>query len=570
MNLIHKKYRVLSALLAFFLFLMVCLPTGVLAAGNAEVTITADKNQVSKGDKVKVTVTVSGDSTLDKVNYTLVYDKAVLSIKDSEGYDFNGKLRWSAAQVGSSRYVESFTFTAVADGSASIHFADIPEVSGFTVTAGDPCVIKVGSGAAVQPDDEVPPTSSNSDVSVVIPNESQTPEETETESNLGPCDLKNLVIKPGVLEFDPAVTEYVVQVEAGTQRIVVQAETADPTSQYVVSGFESLKDGQENLISVIVTSAAGDTKTYNLHVLCGDAVYYEDFTVTVGEKNFTVKEFPSADLVPSTYTETSITIGENTAHAFQNEKTSQMGFYLIYAAEGEGSPVVSWYEAGSGSIFPYIEVGNPEAEVSLAEVQGAYTALSEKYNTDMSFRMKIIIGLVVVVAFVLVITIVQMIKIHRLENELMEMEEAQEAMEQKKAAAAEKKVSKKPEGKKEAPKKETTAKEAPKKAPVKKTEQEAVKAAPKKASVQKATLDMDTQDISAAILANMDMSGISSAKKVEEEEDEFFFEEVKKVVKPAAKKEAPVAKTPEKKAAEVVAPRRPTRERPKKPEVTRK
>lgn len=377
----------LAAVLMLALVLTVMPVTGYAAGATASISV--DKTELGTGDTVTIKVTIKGNGqNLGKLSFQLLYDANILELKDSQGNNFNGKLPWGSGTVGADTYVETFTATALAEGTATISFSAAPIVYSETdestqiecsIEKNDVAVWVNGAGSsqAQGSSAEVPPSSSSEGPSSEAPS---TEASQEMPAQAGSCDLSELTITPGEITFDPDVTEYTIQVANDVTRVAVSAKTAQEDAGYVVEGYENLAEG-ENLVTVHVTSPDGASKDYLIHVIrlneAGEVPEATDeengteksevkgFQWECPERTFYVTTFPSGVAIPKGYTYSSVVIGSYEVPAYVSGENS--GLYLVYAQEEGQDPGLCWYRVSDGQMFPCVAVqaaGNGE-ELSL-------------------------------------------------------------------------------------------------------------------------------------------------------------------------------------------------------------
>ncbi len=81
--------------------------------------------------------------------------------------------------------------------------------------------------------------------------------------------LEDLQCSPVDIEFSPDVTTYRVVVPEDTEKILVSAQLADPSSIYRVIGNNNLQPGS-NTVTVEVEDLEGNTNVYEIQVIVGE------------------------------------------------------------------------------------------------------------------------------------------------------------------------------------------------------------------------------------------------------------------------------------------------------------
>ena len=141
--------------------------------------------------------------------------------------------------------------------------------------------------------------------------------------------LKSLSIEGGVIspEFSKDNLEYTALFEPGTEKIVINAEKEDGYASISGTGEHAVVEG-ENKFEVTVTSESGSSRTYILNVTVKE---YDPIIVKVDEEEYTVVRKLEELTKPESFTETTITIGEDIIPALYNEVTKKtlVGFCSI-------------------------------------------------------------------------------------------------------------------------------------------------------------------------------------------------------------------------------------------------
>ena len=106
--MIKTVKSLISAALAAVIFFTV-LTVNVFAAGTA---ISFNKNSVSVGDTVSVTVTFNPGESMYALKGVLNYDSSMLEYKSGSGNDSGGVIQIFESPSGETKYSETYTFTA--------------------------------------------------------------------------------------------------------------------------------------------------------------------------------------------------------------------------------------------------------------------------------------------------------------------------------------------------------------------------------------------------------------------------------------------------------------------------
>ena len=359
-----KRISAVFCMLAMVLCMTV--PMQVKAA-SAEASVSVSQTEVKQGDTVDVSVVIKADTTLGPVGYTLQYDGSMFQLPDKYKDIFPaGKITWKSGAVGYSTYKETFTMTALKDGTCTFTLSDVTAtdeneqaLDGINI-ANPSAAVTVAAGSS-----ESQTESSQAESSEENSGSSQETESASEEESIS-CKLSTLEVEPGSITFDPSVKEYTVHVANDVTKIAVHAATESDKATYVVEGVDNLQEG-ENLVTVHVTADDGGFQEYTIHViraaageqpsetesLSADGV--EGFDWTVEARQFHVTTFPGGISIPKSYVYTTVKIGEYEVPAYTSDEHE--GLYLIYAGENGGDPGLCWFRESDGVIFPYVQTG---------------------------------------------------------------------------------------------------------------------------------------------------------------------------------------------------------------------
>lgn len=405
-----KRIRAVFCMLAMVLCMTV--PMQVKAA-SAEASVSVSQTEVKQGDTVDVSVVIKADTALGPVGYTLQYDGSMFQLPDKYKDIFPaGKITWKSGAVGYNTYEETFTMTALKDGTCTFTLSDVTAtdeneqaLDGINIANPSSSVTVSAAAASSESQAESSQTESSQES-----NESQQETESASEESVS-CRLSTLEVEPGSITFDPSVKEYTVHVANDVTKIAVHAATESDKATYVVEGMDNLQEG-ENLVTVHVTADDGGFQEYTIHViraasgeqpsetesLSVDGV--EGFDWTVEARQFHVTTFPGGISIPKSYVYTTVKIGEYEVPAYTSDEHE--GLYLIYAGENGGDPGLCWFRESDGVIFPYVQTG--------AVLSGAGDAL-----------LYMIIGGVIIV-ILLAINIILAHRVHHRKRQVRELQ----------------------------------------------------------------------------------------------------------------------------------------------------
>lgn len=283
-----KKYK-------YFLILICAFYLGLIDAYAATSSITAPK-QVESGKSVTATIKVNAAAWNINVNGT---------------GNTNGCSKLFADDSGTGNNVnKSFTVTCTANSTGMIkinYSGDISDANGTT---------KDVSGSVM--------------VTVIAP----VPKSTNNY-------LNSLGVEGGILspDFNKDTLDYTVTLEAGTEKVIINAEKADGKASVSGTGEQAVQEG-DNKFEIIVTAENGSQRTYNLNVVVKE---FAPIEVKINGKTYTVVRKEQDLSKPETFEESTVTIGEETVPAFYNEK---LGKTLVGLKDEEGNISLFVYKDG--------------------------------------------------------------------------------------------------------------------------------------------------------------------------------------------------------------------------------
>ena len=427
---------------------MAVLAAGVLTANitayadTGKTTIAVSSGTIDIGDKVTVTgkaKTSGGDTAY--ATMTLSYDSSVLELVScSTTYGGGG------GTVSVSVDTFSVTFKAIAAGKAKL---SITATDGVDFNSGEELDSVEGCSTSITVNNEASESNNTSDSNT-------TNNSTSTDNNSGENNtdtnkkqsadnsLKTLTISPGTLSpaFKGSTTKYSATVANDVTSIAVSATPVNPNATVEsVTGNTNLSVGT-NQIQIVVKAENGTTATYKIDVTreAEAAVVVEDTdtseesetdetettetesteTETAEQPTFFINENsyvtailpPEGEILPSTYTQTELTLADGTViTAFQEpvEEDAAVEFYLFYGVNASGTG--GWYRydsvEGTYQRTTVVSSGEDTDTSDMEYLQNSYNTLLEKYKKEKSF-IRNAIAIMVFVGAVLVIVIVNM------------------------------------------------------------------------------------------------------------------------------------------------------------------
>jgi len=329
--MIRKIITLLASLLLSF-FVIAAADTKICLAASAQISLTADRDEIKVGDIFHVFITIESNVAIGNFEANLTYDDSLMQYNGGASVisGSSGFLKISDMYVSEGDYSRKYSleFEALKVGTAKIEFFGRIMVYDFDY-------------------DREMPVSSN-----VLELEIKADVTASSDAR-----LKSMQVFPSGLnpEFDPDVYDYSINVENETQRLIITATPFDANATVSISGNDFLDEGDNNVV-ISVLSEAGDIIEYTIKAYREPS---EDEPAT---------ELPDNNERPDDYFELYREDGRIYA--------SFGGKYEIIAA-GEGVAIPKGYKAGSltisGITIPaYIPENNDQSEFVLIYARNEY------------------------------------------------------------------------------------------------------------------------------------------------------------------------------------------------------
>lgn len=162
--------------------------------------------------------------------------------------------------------------------------------------------------------------------------------------------LVSLGVSAGTLSpaFDPAVTEYTVDLPSKTTTLTVTAEASDSRTTVAGTGEIAVQTG-ENVIEVTTTAENGDTRTYTIRATVAQA---PSVFLDYQQKKLGVVKDISKVTAPVGFTAGTVTIGGESVPCW----SSAGGVTLLYLCDEEETGGFYAYTQADGVLGPYQEL----------------------------------------------------------------------------------------------------------------------------------------------------------------------------------------------------------------------
>ncbi len=298
------------ALVVFFGGTLMCHAAGV------SVSETLSSKQVVVGNTVTVTVKISSSKPIGAINYSVSYDDSKLTHTSGVLNDVTDD------KYGQTSFTLTFKFRAKAAGNATIGFS-ILEAYDTDLNA---------------------LTWSNTSSSVNIVTQAEVQASYSKNNYLSSLGVDNFEFYPA---FNKDTDTYSLIVENEVTAINVSGTREDSKSSVTGLGETTLEEGV-NLVEVVVTAQNGNSRTYKIYVTRNEL---SPIVVKVDDKEYNVVRKAELITAPDTsFTPTTIKIGEDDVPAFINEKISTT---LVGLKDSEGN--ISLYSYKDNEYTPYVE-----------------------------------------------------------------------------------------------------------------------------------------------------------------------------------------------------------------------
>lgn len=303
-----KKYfkKIIFILIVFILEL-----NSVNAASNY--TVSLSNSNVSKGKNV--TLYIKATNCAGRFNISSS-DSTIASV--AETYAF----------VDNSTYEIKISTLNTGTATISINAFDVTDYNGNKVMGTKSLKINVSSGNN---------NSSNNNANT------NTNSTKSNDASLKKLEIEGVKLDP---DFKSNVLEYKALVEAGTEKVKINAVANHDKANISGIGEISVSDGM-NQLEVIVAAEDGSTKKYIVNLTVKE---YDPITVKIDKKNYTVvrkaADLPEVDLFESC----EVDIGDDKVAGYYNDK---LNIYLIGLKDDKGNINLYTYDSKSKKYVQY-------------------------------------------------------------------------------------------------------------------------------------------------------------------------------------------------------------------------
>lgn len=300
------------------LLIMVFVFVGISDVKASSVSMKSSSSTITKGNTATITTTVNADSGI----YTI---EGSMSCK---GAGVDGGISLTYEDMNTSSKSKSFTYTikptstgTITCSTSNVMLRELAKESNYSI----------GSKSI---------TISVKDA-VVVP-----PKEYSSNNNLSSLSVEGYDLDK---KFDKDTLEYNVEVPNGTEKVKINATTADKNASIKGSGEVEVSEGN-NKLEVKVTAENGNVKTYVINLTVKEL---EPIEVTVDNKKYTIIRKEDVLEVPEGFEKTTIKIGEEDVLAYKNDK---IGYTLVGLKDEEGNAKYYIYDNGKYKEYKVLSI----------------------------------------------------------------------------------------------------------------------------------------------------------------------------------------------------------------------
>ncbi len=331
--------------------------TGISGTTKATVGQSFTVNVIFRGNGVNIgslDAVISYDTS--KLTCTSISSSAVTS-------DTGGRVMVSYFNIdGASSLQVSLTFTAKAAGTASVQAS----VSGCTDQDLNPIGSFSGASANVTVSNPVAPPSQQSS----RPSASQSSRPSSSRPSSSQSSSGSSVVD------EPQVTALTVTVDGKSKYIVsslvgieLPAEFEVAQDEYQGQTVDVARSTEQDILLMYLTDPDGSNGGFYRFNRAANT-FYPFLRITVNAARYTAIERPETVKVPTGWTATTVTFGDQDIPAYQSDDPAYEGFYLVYAANGQGEVNFYLFDIEDGTMQRYVQsegyapITNPDGPIS--------------------------------------------------------------------------------------------------------------------------------------------------------------------------------------------------------------
>ena len=340
-----KKIKlVLLSIISIFMFNI------SVNASSAIVNVKVSSSKIVVGNTLTVTVTVSSASPLGSWEYSLNYDKNLMTfVSSSYPLHYAG-----VANNGNTKSVSySYKFKAAKSGTAKFY---------------------ISSSDAIDWNESSMDTVNKQAVVTIITKE-QFQESLSKDNNLKELKVDGYDITP---EFKSDVLEYSLTVPNDVKSINVSATKNDNKASVNGTGEQELTEGL-NKINVVVTAENGNKKTYVINVTVKEL---NPITITYNNETYTVIRDLEGLPIQNGYQESTVMINGEEVKSLHND---EVNYTLIGLKSSDGTSKLYLFNESDGSVEEYKTILSDSLNIRLLDTNktvNKYKKYTEKINDE--------------------------------------------------------------------------------------------------------------------------------------------------------------------------------------------
>lgn len=331
-------------------FLANLLFIGTAYAAN-RITASVNRSEVVSGTNVTVTVVCEADYNISLCEFSLDYDKNLLTLTSGDPYVLD-----VITTKGVKKRTYTYTFKTKGTGNANLAIVNS----------------RIMRDNDSNPDTQI--THSRGSASVTIRTQSQIDASKSSNRDLSSLSVEGYELVP---VFNKDTLEYTLELENDVKSIKVNATVADKKATVTGTGTREVSEG-ENKIEIVVTAENGNRKIYVINAIVKEL---DPIKVNIGKEEFTVVRKTENLEIPSTFTETTTTIEGEEVPAFESPITK---FVLVALRDADGN-VAFYIVEKDGTFTLYAEKRFSGIVIFMLvpdKIPDGYTEDTIKYNDD--------------------------------------------------------------------------------------------------------------------------------------------------------------------------------------------
>ncbi len=359
-----KKMKKICSIL--LILLLVCgLTTGVFAA--SVTTGISGTTKATVGQSFTVNVIFRGNGVnIGSLDAAITYDTSKLTCTSISSAavtsDAGGRVMVSYFNIdGASSLQVSLTFTAKTAGTASVQAS----VSGCTDQELNPIGSYSGASVNVTVSNPVAPSSQQSS----RPSSSQSSRPSSSRPSSSQSSSSSSVVD------EPQVTPLTVTVDGKSKYVVCSLVGIEPPAEFEIAQDEYqgqtvdvARSTVQDILLMYLTDTDGTGGFYRFNRAAN--TFYPFLRITVNAARYTAAERPETVKIPTGWTATTVTFGDQDIPAYQSDDPAYEGFYLVYAANGQGEVNFYLFDIEDGTMQRYVQsegyapITNPDGPLS--------------------------------------------------------------------------------------------------------------------------------------------------------------------------------------------------------------